>query len=210
MCSFQDVHKPILVMRGNYSKAPGCHGSDHAMSSRCGSCADCILAPSARRLTACSGLSHPRLCLSLRDDVVRRHSTTRRTHVRAVIKVRVPLTAPLWSEIQDMPNGRQQIDTALFYVAGERCQSWKSTTSSGASMKPANSPLRNSSRSARSAAFHPMSSAILSAKMTRNENWNWLSKPATRSRASPPTTISLLAIKILRHTSLQKDIKNCI
>jgi hypothetical protein len=56
---------------------------------------------------------------SLRGSL-RRHSTTRRTQVRAVTKVRVPLTAPLWSEIQDMPNGTQQIDTALFDVARER------------------------------------------------------------------------------------------
>src|SRR5688500_13545669 len=47
-------------------------------------------------------------------------STTRRTHVGAVTKVRDPLAAPLWSEIQDMPNGGVEIDTALFDVARER------------------------------------------------------------------------------------------
>src|SRR5688572_5083155 len=44
----------------------------------------------------------------------------RRTHLGAVTKVRIPITPPLGSEIQDMPNGTQQINTALFDVARQR------------------------------------------------------------------------------------------
>jgi hypothetical protein len=84
---------------------------------RGGSCADCILAPSTRRSTACSGHDIPACVFHQEMYAVRRHSTTCRTHVRAVTKLRGPLTAPLRTEIQDMPNGRQQIDTALFDVA---------------------------------------------------------------------------------------------
>ena len=65
-------------------------------------------------------------------------SMSRRTHVRAVTKVRVPLTATLWSEIQNMPNGTEQIDTALFDVARERRMSCVEVTNGSVSISSEN------------------------------------------------------------------------
>ena len=48
------------------------------------------------------------------------HSPMRRAYIRAVTQVRDPVAAPLWSEIQNMPNGRVKIDPALFDVTRER------------------------------------------------------------------------------------------
>jgi hypothetical protein len=58
------------------------------------------------------GVSH-HMRRAVCDEVQRRIALT----LSAVTKVRIPITPPLRSEIENMPNGTQQINAALFDVA---------------------------------------------------------------------------------------------